>query len=241
MDAAAAALPAVLPPARVERLANGLTLCLVENRQAPLVTSALVYRAGSRDDPPGQGGMAHFLEHMMFKGSRRFAVGEIDRLTRLLGGTNNAFTGHDATLYYFSFAADRWHAALEIEADRMSALALDGGEVDSERRVIRHEIAMYQDEPWDALELEVSRARFPDHPYGRPVLGTAGELARIDGPALAAFHRRYYRPDNAVLVLAGDLDDGAFDAAARAFEDAGRERGEALERPALAAPGAPAG
>ncbi len=198
----------------VERLANGLTLCLVENHQAPLVTSALWYRAGTRDEAPGQGGTAHFLEHMMFKGSARYGPGEIDRRTQALGGANNAFTSHDATAYYFNFAADRWTEALAIEADRMAGLALDPEHVASERQVILEEIAMYDSEPWDALELAVQARLFGGHPYGCPVLGTAEDLLTVGGEELLAFHRRFYRPDNAVLVVAGDLGPETFDAVA---------------------------
>ncbi|HEY4563506.1 MAG TPA: pitrilysin family protein, partial [Thermoanaerobaculia bacterium] len=145
----------------LERLGNGLTVCLLENPQAPVVTSALFYRAGTRDEAPGHGGTAHFLEHMMFKGAARFGPGEIDRLTQALGGVNNAFTSHDSTAYYFNFAADRWTEALAIEADRMSSLALDPEQVASERQVILEEIAMYDSEPWDALEMAVHERLFP--------------------------------------------------------------------------------
>jgi zinc protease len=195
----------------VERLGNGLTVCLVENRQAPIVTSALFYRAGTRDEPAGHGGIAHFLEHMMFKGSARYGPGEIDRRTQALGGVNNAFTSHDATCYYFNFAADRWTEALEIEADRMVNLTLDPEQVASERQVILEEIAMYDSEPWDALETEVQAHLFPSHPYGRPVLGTREALTATGRDELAAFHGSLYRPDNGILVLAGDLAPGALD------------------------------
>jgi zinc protease len=210
-------VPAIPGVRRLERLANGLTVCLVANRQAPIVTTALWYRAGTRDEPPGHGGVAHFLEHMMFKGTARHGPGEIDRLTQALGGSNNAFTSHDATAYWFNFARDRWREALAIEADRMAGLALDPGEVASERQVILEEIAMYDAEPWDALGMAVEAALYPGHPYGRPVLGTREELAATGAEELAAFHRRRYRPDNAVLVVAGDLDDGALRAVEEAF------------------------
>ena len=189
------------------RLANGLTVCVLENRQAPVVTTALCLRAGTRDDPPGHGGAAHFLEHMMFKGSARFGPGEIDRRTQALGGSNNAFTSHDATTYYFSFAADRWTEALAIEADRMASLTLDPRQVASERQVIREEIAMYDSEPWDALEVAVQARLYRGHPYGRPVLGTRGELRATGREELATFQRRFYRPDNAVLVVAGEASE----------------------------------
>ncbi|HEX5760020.1 MAG TPA: pitrilysin family protein [Thermoanaerobaculia bacterium] len=201
----------------VERLGNGLTVCLLENRQAPLVTTALWYRAGTRDEARGQGGTAHFLEHMMFKGSPHYGPGEIDRRTQALGGANNAFTSHDATAYYFNFAADRWGEALAIEADRMAGLLLDAEEVASERQVILEEIAMYDSEPWDALEMAVQRRLFGGHVYGWPVLGTAAELEAIGAAELAAFHGRYYRPDNAVLVVGGDLGPDALAAVERAL------------------------
>ena len=196
---------------RLERLDNGLTVCLLANAQAPIVTSALFYRAGTRDEPPGHGGVAHFLEHMMFKGSARFGPGEIDRITQALGGSNNAFTSHDATTYYFNFAADRWTEALAIETDRIASLTLDPEQVASERQVILEEIAMYESEPWDALEMAVHERLFAGHAYGRQVLGTREELPATGAETLRAFHRRFYRPDNAVLVVAGDLGDDALE------------------------------
>ncbi|HEV2851923.1 MAG TPA: pitrilysin family protein [Thermoanaerobaculia bacterium] len=197
---------------RIERLDNGLTVCLLANAQAPVVTSALFYRVGTRDEPPGHGGVAHFLEHMMFKGSARFGPGEIDRLTQALGGVNNAFTSHDSTAYYFNFAADRWTEALTIEADRMANLTLSPDHVASERQVILEEIAMYESEPWDALEMAVHERLFRAHPYGRQVLGTREELQGTGPEALRDFHDRFYRPDNAVLVVAGDLGEDGEDA-----------------------------
>jgi zinc protease len=219
----AAAVPGARVPGRLPgtvaeaRLANGLHVCVLTNRQAPIVTSALWYRAGTRDEPAGHGGIAHFLEHMMFKGSEHFAGGEIDRRTQALGGDNNAFTSHDATAYYFNLAADRWRLALAIEADRMAGLTLDPAEVESERRVILEEIAMYEAEPWDALEERVLAALFGAHPYARPVLGTRGELLATGRDDLAAFHASAYRPSNAVLVVAGDVGEEAFAAVEEAF------------------------
>jgi len=236
--AAAAALPggSSLPGhRRLARLANGLTVCVLQNHQAPVVTTALCYRAGTRDDPPGHGGTAHFLEHMMFKGSRRFGPGEIDRRTQALGGANNAFTSHDATTYYFSFAADRWTEALAIEADRMAELTLDRRQVASERQVIREEIAMYESEPWDALEVAVQARLFRGHPYGRPVLGTRGELRATGRDELATFQHRLYRPDNAVLVVAGEVDEETALADVERFLGAlpaGAERGDGATPPA---------
>jgi zinc protease len=218
---------------RLEHLDNGLTVCLLENRQAPIVTSALFYKVGTRDEPAGQGGIAHFLEHMMFKGSARYGPGEIDRKTQALGGSNNAFTSHDSTGYYFNFAADRWTEALAIEVDRMAALTLDPGEVASERQVILEEIAMYDSEPWDALEMEVQAGLFLPHPYGRPVLGTRDELLATGADELRAFHGRFYRPGNGVLVVAGDLGPDVMDAIDATF---GRVPGGGEQRGGFAPP-----
>lgn len=226
--------PALAGEIELTRLANGLEVCLVRSPQAPIVASAIFYRAGCRDEEPGAGGMAHFLEHLMFKGSARYGPGEIDRLTQSLGGSNNAFTSHDVTAYWFVFAADRWPEALAIEADRMRGLRLDPAEIDAERRVIVEEIAMYQDEPWDALELAVQAAHYGDFAYGRPILGTAAELAGQDRERIADFHRRYCVPGNATLVVAGDL---AADTLARVEEAFGDLRGEApVRRPAGSPP-----
>lgn len=207
------------PPGRLraERLSNGLQVLLSENVDSPVVTVALTYRVGARDDPSGSSGLAHFLEHMMFKGSGRYPAGEVDRLTLAHGGENNAFTGHDASTYFFSFARDRWTDALRIEADRMSHLLLDRREVESERAVILEEIAMYQADPWDALDRAVQLALYGDHPYGRPVLGTVGDVGAITVETLEALHQERYRPDGAVLVMAGGVGDEAIDLAAELF------------------------
>jgi len=195
------------PLASVEqhRLDNGLEVRLVPSSQAPIVVVSLWYRVGARDEPSEHTAIAHFLEHMMFKGSHRFPMGSIDRLTQSLGGDNNAFTSHDVTSYYFSFAAEHWRIALEVEADRMETLTLDEVEIDREREVILEEISMYEDYPWDALELRTNQLYYQDFPYGRPILCTRETVRSIDREALERFYRTHYRPDNAVLVLAGDL------------------------------------
>lgn len=207
-------LPGVLESTR---LANGLEVHLLENVDAPVVTVALAYRAGARHDPPGKAGLAHFLEHMMFKGSPNYGVGEIDRLTRSLGGGNNAFTSQDLTTYYFSFGRGVWQRALDIEADRMSALTLAPAELERERAVILEEIASYDAEPWEALERAVRAAFYGEHPYGRAIAGTAAEVQAIERADLEDFHGRFYRPDNAVLVVAGGVGDGALEEVAARF------------------------
>ncbi len=204
-------------PPVVRRLAGGLTVGLVERRQSPIVSTVVCYRAGAAAEPPELAGMAHFLEHMMFKGSAGYGPGEVDRVTQRLGGANNAYTGHDATLYEFSFAAEHWREALAIESDRMAGLSLEPRQLEAEREVILEELAMVEDDPWDALELAVLAEHYGRHPYARPVLGNAESLHRIGRDELAGFHRRHYRPAAAVLVVAGDVGEDAFDAVAERF------------------------
>ncbi|MEM8996746.1 MAG: pitrilysin family protein [Acidobacteriota bacterium] len=201
------------------RLDNGLDVHVAADSRSPLAACAIAYRAGTRDEDPAVGGVAHFLEHMMFKGSERFGAGEIDRLTQAAGGVNNAYTSHDTTLYYFTFAADRWHLALDIEADRMAGLTLDPDEVEAERQVIHEEISMYEGEPWDMLLQSVQATVFGEHPYGRPVLGTRASLDAITAETLRDFHGRYYRPSNGAVVVVGDVDiDAAHAAVAERFD-----------------------
>ena len=186
-------------------------MVLLPQNGAESIAVALCYRAGSRDEEPGESGLAHFLEHMMFKGSAAYEPGAIDRLTQRLGGTNNAFTSHDATLYHFQFERGSWREALRIESDRMRGLSLLPEEVDSEREVILEEIRMVEDDPWDALEQAVAWRVFGDHPYGRSVLGTRESLSSLDASALRSFHCRHYRPGRAVLVCAGGLPPDAME------------------------------
>lgn len=212
--------PLTTAPPRITRLDNGLEVLMLPCDQAPLVTTALVYRTGGAADPDPTLGSAHFLEHMMFKGAGPYGPGEIDRLTEQLGGSNNAFTNHDTTVYHFAFANDRWTQALAIEAARMTALTLDPQEIERERTVILEELAMYEGDPWDALERMVLATIYGTHPYGRALLGTRDSLAATDPAALRRFYAQHYRPANATLVVAGDLTaDAAFDAAAAAFAD----------------------
>ena len=196
---------------RAETLGNGLRVVLLPQADAESVVVVLCYLAGSRDERPEECGVAHFLEHMMFKGSAAWAPGAIDRLTQRLGGTNNAFTSHDATVYHFQFERGAWEEALRIEADRMRGLSLLPEEVELEREVILEEIRMAEDDPWDALERAVSRRVLGDHPYARPVLGTKESLRALDAAALGSFHRRHYRPGRAVLVCAGGLPPDAME------------------------------
>jgi zinc protease len=154
---------------------------------------------------------------MMFRGSRSYGAGEIDALTQSMGGSNNAFTSHDCALYQFSFASDRWQTALRLEADRMRGLLLDPELFEAERSVILEEISWHEDDPWDSLEQTVFAKLYGGHPYSKPILGTHGTVKRITLERLREFHERFYTPENAVLVIAGDVGRDALDKVALEF------------------------
>lgn len=187
------------------RLKNGLTVIIAERHLDPVVSVMTWYGVGSVDERPEEAGMSHFLEHMMFKGTERFGKGEVDRITTVLGGSNNAYTSLDHTAYYFELASDRWQAALELEADRMNGLLLDPEEFDSERRVVLEELSMGEDDPWRRLDRQVSELLFSGHPYGRPIIGYVEALEAMTPEGMRDYHRRFYHPSNATLVIAGDV------------------------------------
>lgn len=186
-------------------LENGLRVLTREDHTVPIVTSMIWYRVGSRDEAPGTTGVSHFIEHMMFKGTAHLEKGEIDLITTVNGGMNNAFTSQDFTAYYFSFASDRWWPALEIEADRMTNTNFDPEEFELERQVILDEIRMGLDSPWEAMRQVADAAAFPDHPYGNPIIGQWADVSRLSRDAIRSFYRRFYAPAFATLVLVGDF------------------------------------
>lgn len=195
-----------IPPVHRHRLDNGLTLLVRPDHTSPVVTTMICYRVGSRVEAPGRTGISHFLEHMMFKGTQRYGPGEIDRITALHGGSNNAFTTQDYTGYFFSFASDRWVSALEIEADRMSNNRFDPRQFELERQVILEESRMEQDHPWGALRRAVELKAFKRHPYRFPIIGLSRDIQALTVEQMVEHYRRYYVPGNAVLVVAGDTD-----------------------------------
>src|SRR6266852_4069208 len=187
-------------------LDNGLVVLTKEVHTSPIVTSMIWYRVGSRNEELGHTGKSHFLEHMLFKGTDHFKKGEIDLLTLKHGGGNNAFTSHDFTAYYFSFASDRWDVALEIEADRMVNCSFDPEEFEAEKKVVIEELKTGLDSPWGLLLQEVEAAAFKVHPYRNPIVGWLQDVERATVEEQQAYYRRYYHPNNAVLVIVGDFN-----------------------------------
>jgi zinc protease len=191
----------------VERfLDNGLHAMVLPRDRVPIVVCDLFYPVGSFDEPPGKSGIAHFLEHMLFKGTERFPKGQIDQLAFIAGGQANAETGEDFTHFWFTFPSDRWELALQVEADRMGGARFDPEEVEAERKVIGEERARELESPQARLDQAHQTVSYLRHPYRNPVLGWPEDVARIGADDLQAFYQDHYRPDGAVLVLAGDLD-----------------------------------
>ncbi len=194
-------------PYEVEtRLENGLTVLVQPLRHAPVVSCWMWYRVGSRNEPPGLTGLSHWVEHMLFKGTSRFPPGSIFREVNRWGGTLNGFTWLDYTAYFETLPTPGWELALAIEADRMVAASFDPAEVERERTVILAERAGSENQPGTYLREEVVAAAFRAHPYGHPVIGYRDDLLQITREELYQHYRTYYRPNNAVLVIVGDVE-----------------------------------
>jgi len=211
----ATALASAAPDVAETTLDNGLKVLVLEDHRSPVVSVQMWYRVGSRNELPGATGLAHFLEHMMFKGTPAHGKGEFSRLVEQNGGQDNAFTTQDVTSYYANLAADKIELALSLEADRMRNLLLEPKEIDSERQVVMEERrTRTEDDPDGLLSEEMNSLAFKAHPYRWPVIGWMEDIRRINPGELRAFYDAYYRPNNAILAVVGDV--AAADVIARA-------------------------
>ncbi len=187
-------------------LDNGMQVVVVENHRAPVVVHMVWYRVGAADDPPGKTGIAHFLEHLMFKGTTRFGPGEFSRRVALVGGVENAFTAADYTGYVQRVAREHLELVMELEADRMRNLVLSDEVVLPERDVILEERSSRTDnDPAALLSEQIAAAQFLNHPYGIPIIGWRHEMETLSRMDALTFYRRHYAPNNAILVVAGDV------------------------------------
>ncbi len=187
-------------------LDNGLRVIVVPMHRAPVVSHTLLFYAGAADDPLGDSGVAHYLEHMFFKGTPKVPDGEYARRIEQLGGQYNAFTSADMTGYYVTVAKQHLATVMELEADRMIHLAPPADSYDAERDVILEERRLRTDVSPPALLSEaINAALFRHHPYGRPIIGWAHEMAQLNEAAAMAFFKQYYAPSNAVLMIVGDV------------------------------------
>ena len=207
-------LPSLAAAAELERpttfsLANGLSAVVIEDHRAPAVTHMLWYRVGSADEPPGKGGVAHFLEHLMFKGTPHVGSGEFSKAIARAGGRDNAFTTADYTGYHQTVARERLEMVMRMEADRMVNLVLSEEQVATERDIVLEERRLRTDnDPAARLHEQAMAALYLAHPYRLPVIGWEHEIRALNRDDAIAFYRRWYAPNNAVLVVAGDVDPG---------------------------------
>lgn len=188
------------------QLNNGMDVVVIEDRRAPVVTHMVWYRAGAADEDRGKSGIAHFLEHLLFKGTKAAPDGEFSKAVALNGGQENAFTSADTTAYFQRIAKDRLEMVMTYEADRMVNLQLSQKDIETERNVVLEERASRTgSNPSAILGEQMSAAMYLVHPYGDPVVGWENEVKALTRDDALAFYRRYYTPSNAILVVAGDV------------------------------------
>lgn len=187
-------------------LGNGMQVVVVPNHRVPVVSHMVWYKVGSADEVPGKTGLAHLLEHLMFKGTAEVPAGEFSRIVARHGGRDNAFTSSDYTGYFQNVAKDRLELVMKLEADRMANLAIDPGSVKAERDVVLEERRSRTDNDPSALLAERMEAvLYLNHPYRNPIIGWASEVGKLERDDALAFYRRYYAPNNAILIVGGDI------------------------------------
>lgn len=207
MPLAASAHAESAPQVENFTLANGLEVVVIPDRRAPVVTHMLWYRIGSADEAPGKSGIAHFFEHLMFKGTTNYGPGVFSARVSDVGGRENAFTSYDYTAYYQQVAPGMLPEMMALEADRMTNLVLTEEVIAPERDVIIEERNMrVENDPRSLLSEEVSATLYQNHPYRIPVIGWMHEIEKLNRDDAIDFYRRYYAPNNAILVVAGDVD-----------------------------------
>ena len=212
-------------------LQNGLEVVVIPDHRAPVVTHMIWYRNGAADDPVGKSGIAHFLEHLMFKGTNAHPKGEFSEFISEIGGQENAFTGNDFTAYFQQVAKEHLRACMDFEADRMTGLVLTDEIVAPERDVVLEERRMHCDtDPGAQLGEAVQATLFTHHPYGIPIIGWGHEIEGLKREDALAYYQRFYTPENAILVVAGDAEPEATRALAEETYGRVKPRGQRPER-----------
>src|SRR3954454_22411600 len=187
-------------------LGNGLQVVVIPDHRTPVVTQMIWYKVGSADETAGKSGLAHFLEHLMFKGTAKHPAGEFSQTVLKVGGNENAFTSVDYTGYFQRVPRDQLPRMMEFEADRMTGLVLKDENVLPERDVVLEEYNMrVANNPDARLTEQMMAALYLNHPYGRPVIGWRQEIEKLSREDALAFYKRFYAPNNATLVIAGDV------------------------------------
>jgi zinc protease len=228
----AAGLAAAEPRVQTFTLANRLQVVVIPDHRVPVVTHMIWYRTGAADDPWGSSGIAHFLEHLMFKSTGKIKSGEFTHTITGLGGRDNAVTTHDTTSYHQRVAKQHLRSVMALEADRMANLRFIDEEVRTERDVIQEERrSTVEANPLTVLSEQMLAALYHNHPYARPVLGWAHEMSKLSRQDAVTFYLRFYAPNNAVLVVAGDVTPDEVRPLAQATYGANKPNPAAVRRP----------
>ena len=235
-SSAAAAASHSGPEISTFTLENGLTGVVIEDHRAPVVTHMVWYRVGAADEARGESGIAHFLEHLMFKGTEEIPPGRFSKIIAENGGQDNAFTSYDYTAYFQRIAKDRLGMVMSMEADRMTGLRLAEPDVVTERDVVLEERSTRTDNDPQSLFFEqMQAALYFNHPYGTPVIGWRNEIEQLSREHALSFYKRYYAPDNAILVVAGDVTPAEVETLAKehygGLKPSGAPRGERPQEP----------
>ena len=187
-------------------LANGLELVVIPDHRAPVVTHMIWYKVGAADEAPGKSGLAHFLEHLMFKGTAKHPAGAFSDVVARMGGRENAFTTNDYTAYFQRVPRTQLKTVMSFEADRMTGLVLTDAVVLPERQVILEERNQrIGNNPRAKIGVQIDAALYLNSPYHKPVIGWRHEMEQLNRADAIAFYKRYYGPNNAVVVIAGDV------------------------------------
>lgn len=201
---------------REVRLSNGMTAIIIPNHKLPIFSLYMFYKVGGKNEVPGITGASHFLEHMMFKGAKKFGKNTIDFIIEGSGGSTNAYTTNDQTVYYENLPSTELGRMLEIEGDRMENLLLDPNDFQKEREVVLEERKMrYENSPRGQLYLTLMEQLYAGTPYGRSVIGDIPDLKSVTREQIHAYFKRFYAPNNVTLVLSGDVDPSAAEALVR--------------------------
>ncbi|MDX9715129.1 MAG: pitrilysin family protein [Dissulfurispiraceae bacterium] len=194
-------------PVTEQTLANGLRIIIIEDHKSPLATFQIWYKVGSRNEPEGKKGISHLLEHMMFKGTKKYGPKEFSNIIQRNGGMDNAFTSKDYTVYYQNMSSDRLYLSVELESDRMKNLLLDPKELESERNVVLEERRQrYENDPQALIYEDVISTAFKAHSYRDPVIGWPSTIRAITKEDLSDYYSVFYSPSNAFIVVAGDVE-----------------------------------
>ncbi len=189
------------------KLPNGMVALIVPNNKLPIFSLYMSYKVGRKNEVPGITGASHFLEHMMFKGARKFGKNTIDFIIEGSGGSTNAYTTNDQTVYYENLPSSQLETMLDIEADRMENLLLDVNDFEKERAVVLEERKMrYENSPRGQLYLELMQNLYKGTPYGRSVIGDISDLKTVSREQIHAYFKRFYAPNNLTMIIVGDVD-----------------------------------